>query len=208
MKRTTSALLALAIAAAPATSLAQDTASDDGVGMGGRIEVPGAGYAVTFPEDWVHIRPTQGDAEVILDEVSRLAPGLVPTIEGALAGGLAFSVLAYGEPTEGFVENCNILDRVADGRSLDLVAAGEVTNLGGLGELIASGPDLTFIEIPIGRIARIDVGLRLPETDLESTSFIIVDTDWIHTLSCTGDMRPTDAWAPIVGTFELLPPLD
>jgi len=205
MKRMTSALLALAIAAAPAASLAQEEASGDGVGLGGRIEVSGAGYAVTFPEDWVHIRPTQGDAEVILDEVSRVAPGLAPTIEAALAGGLAFSVLAYGVSTDGFVENCNILDRIADGRSIDQVAAGEVTNLEGLGEFIDSGPDLTFIEIPIDRIARIDVGLRLPDTDLESTSYIIVDADWIHTMSCTGDARPTDAWASIVETFELLP---
>jgi hypothetical protein len=37
------------------------------VGFGGRIEVPEAGYALTLPADWLYIRPTGEDLDVILD---------------------------------------------------------------------------------------------------------------------------------------------
>lgn len=207
MRRTT-ALLALTIVATPATSLAQDDGTDEAVGLGGRVEVPSAGYAVTLPAHWVYVRPTLDDVELIMDEVASIVPAFAPTIETALGGGLGFSLLAFGDAADGFLGNCNILDRVAEGRPLDVVARSEVSNLVALDEVIVSGPTLMFVQLPFGRVARIDVGIELPEQRVESSSYILVDEAWIHTMSCTDQVRPADAWASIVGTFEPLTPSD
>ncbi len=210
MSRLTIALVALAFVAAPPAVLAQQEAGDERVGQGGRIEVPSAGYALTFPEDWIHIRPTEGDTEAILDAVAQLAPGFAPTVEAALAGGLSFSLLAVRDTADGSGsgENCNILDRAADGRPLEVVAASEVEKLDALGDLIASGPDLSFIELSSGRVARIDAGVETLDMAAATSSFILIDANWIHTMTCTAEERPDDAWGSIVGTFELRPTID
>ena len=202
------ALISLAVVAGPAASLAQEATADDPVGLGGRVLLSNAGYALTLPQDWLYIRPNQADVDVILDEVAAVVPEYGPTVEAALAGGLGVSLVAFGDRTEGLPESCNILDRAADGRSVDAIAQEEVAKLGALADIVASGPDLTFIELLAGRVARIDVGLRLPEIDAESTSYILVDEERIHTMTCTDDARPADAWDSIVGTFELVPPTD
>ena len=208
MRRTTVALLSLSLVLMPAASLAQEDVTDETVGLGGRVEVSSAGYAVTLPEDWIHVRPTPGDVDVILDAVAAVAPELGPTVEAALAGGLGFSLLAFDGNGEGFRQNCNVLDRAADGSSVDLVAATEVMKMDALGDIIASGPALTFIELPSGRTARLDVGIRLPDLQTESTSYVLVDETWIHTMTCTNDVRPADAWYPIAESFEFRPTTD
>jgi hypothetical protein len=206
--RTIAALVSVAVVAGPAATFAQEAITDDAVGLGGRVEISNAGYALTLPQDWLYIRPTRADLDVILDEVDAVMPELGPAVGAALAGGLGVSLIAFGGHSEGLPESCNILDRAAAGRSVDAIALEEMAKLGALGDIIASGPDLTFVELPAGRAARIDVGLRLPEIDADSTTYILVDENWIHTMTCTDDVRPDDAWESIVGTFELVPPTD
>lgn len=208
MRRTTVAFMVLASVAIPATSVAQEASPDDAVGIGGRVEVPEAGYALTLPPDWLHIRPTRADMDVILAQVETIVPDLGPAVEAALAGGLGLSLIAFGDDNEGLPGSCTVLDRAADGRSVDAIAAEEVTKLGALAEIIVSGPEVALIELPAGRTARLDVGLRLPEIEVESSTYILVDRDWIHVLTCTDDVRPDDAWAGIVETFEPVPPTD
>jgi hypothetical protein len=202
------ALITLALVASPVASLAQEAATDDAVGVGGRVEVPEAGYAATLPPDWLHIRPSRADLDVILQDVDILLPGLGPTVAAALAGGLRVSLIAFADDAEGLPESCNILDRAADGRPLDAIAQDELAKLSALSDIIASGPDLAFVDLSAGRTARLDVGLRLPEIEAESSTYIFVDQDWIHTLTCTDDVRPDDAWARIIETLEPLPATD
>lgn len=208
MRRVMVAFSALALVVMPVTALAQETTDDDAVGIGGRVEIPEAGYALTLPPDWLHIRPTRADLDAILAEVDTIVPELGPAVEAALAGGLGLSLIAFGGDTEGLPGSCTVLDRAADGRSVDAIADEEVTKLGALAEIIASGPEVTLIELPAGRTARLDVGLRLPDIEVESSTYILVDRDWVHVLTCTDDVRPDDAWAGIVETFEPAPPTD
>ncbi|MFO7532906.1 MAG: hypothetical protein R6W93_10625, partial [Candidatus Limnocylindrales bacterium] len=110
--------------AAPA--LAQEE-SQTAPGLGGRIELPAAGYALTVPDDWVAIAPSLEDIEVIFDTLSTFDPELATTVQDALAGGVGFSLLAFGDfdADSGFRENCNVIDGVSDGTSLAAIARSE-----------------------------------------------------------------------------------
>ena len=51
----------------------------------------------------------------------------------------------------GFAENCNVIDVPNPGVSLDVIMAAEVAAAGSqFGELLASGPELTNLELPAG----------------------------------------------------------
>ena len=115
-------LWAVVSAAVPAAALAQEAPADTPVGLGGRVEVVTAGYALTWPESWLYIRPTQADLDAVRDGVDALAPELVPAVEAALAGGLGVSLIAFGDQSDGLPESCNVLDRAADGRSVETIA--------------------------------------------------------------------------------------
>ncbi len=65
--------------------------------------------------------------------------------------------------------------RPQTGRPLEVVAASEVEKLDALGDLIASGPDLSFIELSSGRVARIDAGVETLDMAAETSSFILID---------------------------------
>ena len=191
--------------AAPLTAVAQDISLDGPVGLGGRVEVAEAGYAVTLPQGWLHIRPSDSDVDTIVEQVAGVVPELGPTIAQALAGGLGFSLLAFdSEVQAGFTENCNVLDRLSDSLSIDDIGAEEVAKLDGFGDLIVGEPELSFVALPSGRAARLDLNLQLPEFVTASTSYLLTDGVWIHTLTCTDLVRPDDGWLSIVQTFELL----
>ncbi|MFV2063993.1 MAG: hypothetical protein ACC726_10840 [Chloroflexota bacterium] len=193
------------LVATPAGAAAQSAETDDAIGLGGRVVVVDAGYALTLPEDWIHVRPSGSDLSVIVEEARRIAPELGPTIAATLAGGLGFSLLAYdSEFDPAFTENCNMLDRPSEGRSIDAIGADEFAKLASFGDLMVDEPELTFIELPSGRAARLDLGLRLPDFDTASTSYLMTDGVWVHTLTCTDLVRPDDAWLPIAQTVEFL----
>ena len=192
----------------PATALGQASDLDEAVGLGGRVVVAEAGYALTLPDDWVHIRPSDSDVGSITAEVYRTVPDLGPTIEAALGGGLSFSLLAFDSELDAtFSENCNMLDRPSGGAAIEAIGADELSKLAALGDLLAGEPALTFVELSFGRVGRLDLGLQLPEFDTASTSYLLTDGTWVHTLTCTDLVRPDDAWLRIVERFEFLAPV-
>lgn len=207
-----SVVLSISIIAAllaPSAALAQSSPTGEVLSLGGRVEVPEAGFAVTLPDGWVSLRPSRDDIGVILDEVEAQLPELGQTIEVALGSGLAFSLLALdsgSDPT--FTQNCNVLDRPADGLTIDAVGADELGKLAAFADIIIDGPELTFVELPSGRAARLDLGLRLPAFDTASTSYVFIDETWVHTMTCTDLVRPDDGWLSIAESIELLPAAD
>jgi hypothetical protein len=199
------ALALLVLAVAPAS--AQEPAPE-AIGQGGRVEVPDAGYALTFPEDWVYVFPSSEDRETIFAEAGALAPELGAAIEAALAQGVGFSLLAFGDvDTElGFAENCNVIDVPNPGVSLDVIMAAEVAAASSqFGELLASGPELTDLELPAGDSARLEYGLQFPTYATLHSTYYFVDDEQVHVLTCTGLERPEDGWLSIAETFEFLP---
>lgn len=200
------ALGACLIAFGPLSVVAQAPDTEGPVGTGGRVEVSAADYALSLPDDWLHIQPTGNDIGSIIDITDGMLPELTPAIEAAFAGGLGFSLLAFsGDPDAGFAENCNVLDRASDGASLEQVAAAELAQLESFREILASGPELSYVELPAGRAARLDLGLTLPEFETASTSYLFTDGTWVHTLTCTDLERPADGWLRVASGFEFLP---
>jgi hypothetical protein len=189
-----------------APTLAQEQ-SPAVTGLGGRIELPAAGYALTVPDDWVAIAPLLEDIDAIVDTLETIDPELATTVENALAGGVGFSLLAFGDydAESGFRENCNVIDGGWEGTSLAALARIEADAFAEMGDRIASGPDVTMLQLPAGEVARIDYGLQYPNLETAHAAYYFVDGATLHLLTCTNVERAEDDWLSIAETFEILP---
>jgi hypothetical protein len=190
--------------AAPALAQEESPAAP---GLGGRIELPAAGYALTVPDDWVAIAPSLEDIDVIVDTLSTFDPELATTVQDALAGGVGFSLLAFGDfdADSGFRENCNVIDGVSDGTSLAAIARSEADAFREMGDRLASGPEVTMLQLPAGEVARIDYGLQYPNLETAHAAYYFTDGATLHLLTCTNVERAEDDWLGIAETFERLP---
>jgi len=188
--------------------LAQDPEQETGqepVVLGGRVEVPSAGYALTVPDDWVAIYPSADDAAAITDALSGIDPELATTLEAALAGGVGFSFLAFGTTDEtGFRDNCNVIDYPTEGATLGLALATDTAALASMGEALVGEPVATIIELPAGESARLDYALEYPGVAAAFSAYYFTDGTTFHLLTCTGTERPDDGWRSIAETFEFL----
>lgn len=203
----TSTVLGAVLVATVGWSASAQGPDSEAVGIGGRVEVPNAGYALTLPDDWTYLYPSAADAETMLSTAAELAPELATPIEAALAAGVEFSLVAFGEIDFelGFAENCNVLDVEAQGVSLEMAVAAEAAAARSFGELLAVEPAITMLELPAGDAARIDYGLRLPDYEVVNSVYYFTDGAVFHVLTCTGSQRPPDSWRSIAETFEFLP---
>ena len=191
-------------AAAPA--LAQEEGPPES-GLGGRIELPEAGFALTVPDDWVAIVPSSADIDVIIENLGTIDPEMATTVENALAGGVGFSLLAFGDvdADSGFRENCNVIDGAADGVSLGVIVESEAAAFADLGDRLASGPDVSMLQLPAGEVARIDYGLTYPTLETAHAAYYFSDGATLHLLTCTDTERAEDDWLSIAETYETLP---
>ena len=197
-----SATLLLSVSAG-SVAVAQSTQP---IGFGGRVEVPEAGYAITFPDDWTHVRPSGGDIDAIVDGLTAVAPDIAAVVEQGLAGGLAFSLMAFAPASPGndVLENCNVNGGPSGGMSLDFIVAQNVAGLATLGDIFTTGPDTAIVEMPAGDAGRIDIGWSLEGQPLEVSVYLYTDGETFQTLTCTGAERPPDDWSSIAETFVFL----
>jgi hypothetical protein len=77
------------------------------------------------------------------------------------------------------------------------------------GDFTRSEPTVTYLTLPAGAAARIDVSEDVesaPSEHIETSEYVITDgiTQW--RLTCSGRERPDDDWLSIAETFEILPP--
>jgi hypothetical protein len=193
-----------AILAGPAAAQELDL---EPIGIGGRVEVPEAGYALTFPDDWVYVFPSAADAPALIDLAVEAVPDLAGTLEGVLEQDLQFSLMAFGRsnPDAGFTENCNVIDTPGRGLTLNQGLDAEATAFRQLGDQLVSGPDVETLELPAGEAGRIDYGLRFPGYQTEHATYHLTDGSDFHVLTCTYVERPDDDWLSIAETFEFLP---
>lgn len=212
LTRLTISLVAASLLGVGASSplLAQDgeqEAGSEAIILGGRIEVPAAGYALTVPEDWVAMYPSAEDATAITDALREVDPDLATTLETALAEGVGFSFLAFGVADEetGFRDNCNVIDYPTDGATLGLALATDVTALESMGEALVGDPVASNLALPAGESARLDYALEYPGVQAVFSAYYFIDGELFHLLTCTGGERPEDGWLSIAETFEFLP---
>ena len=207
IKRLATALAAAGLIGLSLGSVAYAQDADEGpVSLGGRVEVPEMGYALTAPDEWITIHPTADDADAIIDSLSAIDPDLAATTEQALAGGVNFSLLTFGEvdADSTFRENCNVLDYPAADAPLEDILAAEAAAFVEMGDRLASGPETTILELAAGEVGRIDYGLQYPTLESIHAAYYYSDGTTSHLLTCTGLERPEDDWLSIAETFEFL----
>lgn len=202
--RATTLLLAATLTLGSVGAVAAQELDLDAVGIGGRVEPPGERYVLTLPPEWVYVYPTSADAEAIFGAAAEAAPDLAAAIDAALSQGVGFSLIAFGDVDReaGFAENCNVIGAPAQGITLELAVASEAATASGFGDMLASGPDVSMLELPVGNAARIDYGLRFPGYETVHSTYYFTDGTDFHVLTCTGLQRPDDAWLSIAETFE------
>ena len=162
---------------------------------------------MTLPDDWAYVVPSPEDMDAIEDLIIANVPDAAPTILSALEQAGGYSLLAFApiDPDSGFAENCNVVTTPGESLSLDVWAAAEAGAIGQLGDRLASGPDVTFIDLPFGRAARVESLADLPDV---REPVVQLPSDGRHELSCvtctTVGARPDDDWLSIAETFEFL----
>ncbi len=147
------------------------------IGPGARVAVPGAGYALTAPDDWVTLLPSAEDASAIIDALRETDPDLAATAASAMESGVQFTLLMFAplDVESGFRQNCNVIDYVADGSSLGLMLAADAADLTNMGDQLASGPDAAILELPAGEVGRLDYGLQYPTFQTAHAAYYFSD---------------------------------
>ena len=111
---------------------------------------------MTLPDDWAYVVPSAEDMDAIKDLIIASVPGAAPTILSALEQAGGYSLLAFApiDPGSVFAENCNVVATPGQGQSIDDWAAAEARQISQLGDRPASGPEVTFIDLPFGPAAQ------------------------------------------------------
>jgi hypothetical protein len=184
--------------------------------LGGRIEVPSAGFALEVPEGWYAFDLSAPDliAETeVFDETTAM---LVPTIEALRLENLAPDIAAaeplvdvplwafapFDGPTAG--ELCTVLVEPFDSDSLDIFVDGLLL---GMQEDMDGSDDyqLEYLDLPAGRAAVLErAGVTPVGFEVEMTAFSLLHDGRGYTLECGHLTRQADRWLSIAETFEFL----
>ena len=207
MRRPMIALLATCLLGATVSPvLAQSPAP---FGLGGRVEVPEAGYALTLPDGWAYLRPAIEDAESLaaIIEAELQDPDLAARLVVLATEMRPDDIMLLGmAPGYG---NCFIRSTPSNGLALDGLVAADLPEPLAEGDLIRREPTVTYLALPAGAAARIDVSEDVggaPSDHVETSEYVITDgiTQW--RLTCSGLVQPDDDWLSIAETIEFLSP--
>ena len=188
-------------------------ASPAQVGIGGRVEAPKAGFALTLPDGWLWVATESSDIEALSALVIEADAERGPVV-GELLSALPcthtylFDLVAVAPLLEGerSAETCTVGVSPATGESMEDILewnTGPTIALGG--EAITSYP----VDLPAGSAGRVDsVTVFVVETlgdvtHYGSTYFLLGDGRQ-SMLSCLDVLLHPDHWLPIAETFEFL----
>lgn len=185
--------------------------------IGGRIESPTGGYAVSLPDEWVAVDLTHPDARSMLGSVNAATRWFAEALDGPFGESLDERAAAGQEvrlwawlPEEGpfWLESCEVTVRAAGVDSIT-----ELVEIGAA--YVASEPDLqpyhswSKVDLPMGEAARHDFGWS---PTAAGTEYFFLDAGRLVTLSCQDTALEADdveasraIWLSIVETFEFLP---
>ena len=185
--------------------------------LGGRIEVPSAGFALSVPTGWHAFDlsdPGLTAAMATFDETTatlaphmaslsleNMAPDLTaayPLVEVPL---VAFAPL--DGPTAG--ENCIVMVGPSDTDSLDHLVAGVMRGARSMTNL-ARDPEPVFIELPAGRTSVIEYTDAPRDAAGEQTHFILLHDGQMYMLACGDATRHAHRWRSIAESIEFLLP--
>jgi hypothetical protein len=183
------------------------------VGIGGYVEVPMHGFAVTLPPGWVWVRESPLDAEPYRETLESVmdpddAAFYITTAEPPESVGFTALDIAALIARRGDVRGDDVLHQMfmvgiypQPRPSLDTALAGLEAN-DNL-RLLST----TSVALPIGEVVRVDATGVDADGPQPSSTYFLTDPDEtvIHTLVFYSSDPPDDRWLSIAETFEFLP---
>ncbi len=184
------------------------------VGIGGRVEVPTAGFALTLPDGWLWVATESSDIEALSALVIRADPERGPAVAGLLSAlpcthTYLFDFIAVAPVREGrpVAETCTVGVSPATGESMeDILDQNTVPTISLGGEATSSFP----VDLPGGSAGRID---SVQGFDVEALGDVVHYGSmyfWLgdgrqSMLSCLDVQPHPDHWLSIAETVEFLP---
>ncbi len=205
MHRVSVGLLVACLMAAAAAPSASQGPSPGPVGMGGRVEMPEYGFALTLPDDWLWVRHSVEG----FDTIAAMIEGLTGTVPGE-GFGTFYEWLDEPKPLLGIFmmdggtvdQTCYVGPVALSDSTLDEWAADMARDLEARSEV----PDdivLADVYLPAGR------GIRI---DYRYSGFGSVSTYWLgrdpvfYAIGCQSfGVPPEDRWLSIAETIDFLP---
>ena len=167
---------------------------------GGRVAVAEAGFALTFPEGWTIFEPGTSDFERALARVDIYREEL----DAAIAAGARPPGREGGLPGEW----CTVDTMIFPFAPLDAwikwkvdASLEDILSLLFVGGDDADQPGITYLELPAGQAARMDVSDEATHLSI----YLLRDGNTFYRISCAGDDPPDDRWLSIAETFEFPP---
>ncbi len=177
-------------------------------GLGGRVEVSGAGYALTLPDGWAYLRPATDDAGTLAAFIEAevkdqdLAMRMVVLATEMRPDDVTLLGMDTGRG------NCFVRSTPSDGLTLDVLVAADLPEPIAEGDLTRPEATVTYLTLPAGAAARIDISedtVSAPSEHVETSEYVMTDGITQYRLTCSGPVRPADHWLSIAETFEILP---
>jgi hypothetical protein len=209
MRRLTIAFIAtclLGIGASPAAAVAEAPELAP-VGVGGRVEVPQQGFALTLPPEWVWVRQSPLDAAGFADTLEVVMDPEDAEEYLSIAGSLQGS---FGDRNPLIAKRGDVRGDVSAGEDLVIVLrslpeAGIEAVVGDLVAAAEGADDVTGLAVdpvtlPVGEVTRIDYSLG----PLDYSVYHLTDGISLYLLQIQGLDAPEDRWLSIAETFELL----
>jgi hypothetical protein len=206
----------LAIGSGPAV-LAQDELQDYGpVVLGGRIEVPSAGFALEVPEDWYAFDLSHPDLVEVMetfdDTTAMLAPNMAELTLDSLVPDLAdefpqvampfIAFAPFWGPTAG--EACNMTTEPVPTDSVEFALAGQLPMMRATFDLVGE-LEPRFIDLPAGRVGLLEYTQRQAGVELDQTLYYFLNEERGYALTCADAAQHAERWLSIAESVEFLP---
>ena len=213
MRRLTTTILGtcmLGAATAGVLSAQQPTAGP--VGIGGRIELPAAGFALTVPDDWLWADTSSGDLEGVASLVEATDPVSATSLSPILTHwpegqDLPDLYLLGPMGPGGAMESCTVTTRPSSGDSLDARMADAAVQMAAAPEW--SVTDTLQLDLPAGPAGRLDwvstFASPMGEVDIPGSGYYLTSDKYDYVIDCFAPVPPDDRWLSIAETFESLP---
>lgn len=209
MKRSLMTALVVCLLGGAAVPVAAQEPSSERVGLGGRVEMPEFGFALTYPDDWAWAQLTELDQDALVELLSAVtdpdyAEGYRPLLaELDESFPITGSPYVAGEDDGSY---CGV-GVVPTDLALEEAVANVVDYYGSDEDTFPGGATTADVTLPVGEAARIDYLQMEPGWTVpwQQTQYALTNGSVLYYVGCSGVEAPDDGWLSLAETFEFLP---
>jgi hypothetical protein len=198
-------LVAVLLGVGGSPAVVAQSPSPGPVGVGGRVELPEYGFALTFPEDWAWVRYSSEDSDsVIAQLVDITSPEFVAQNEVVFEEVDAEMPLVGRAASRG--GSCSVTVLPTD-LTIDAIASNYVTWIEGQPDSFPDGAMVTDVALPAIEAKRIDMSYTEEgwQKPMPTSYYLFTRGSRGYVLACMADDPPDDRWLSIADMFEFLP---